>query len=131
MGYYVSCEAEIIFNKKFSDNIKENEGPVLKALEEIFYQVEKDYYDWEKTDDGAYRIFLNENIKYSSDLMIDLYKVLTPFVEEATFEFFDPVEYGENWKHEFKDGKWEEYSGEVVYSDKPNEWFRKEFDKAS
>lgn len=51
--------------------------------------------------------------RYDEEDAVALYKQLVPYIVSAEIEF--EGEDGTYWKHAFRDGKWIEQTGEIVY----------------
>lgn len=85
-------------------------------LRNIFFDID---IDINSPQDNYFRI--NGFEKYNKETYEEFYKKITPFVSYGTIKFSG--EGGDCWKHSFKNGVWEEYSGKIVYDKKPSTFY--------
>lgn len=122
MGDYVYCSGEFVFTSEF----KQHEEELTKLLSEVFYFVE-DYIEEEY--DGTYRLSVTENIEYNYLNMIDLYKIITPYLKCAFLEFFINFDYGGIVLHQYNDNTWNEYTGLIDYRIDEEQMIQREIQK--
>lgn len=99
MSYMAKCSGTIVLK----DGVDANE--IDKSLEGLF---DDTYPNGKNIEVYAYMDNYQEEQYYT------LYEKISPFVKEANIEFVG--EDNSFWKHECKNGIWNELSGKIVYN---------------
>lgn len=119
MGYYASYGGEIVPKKE------EDLEKIVDIIKKYDVFEDVDYYD-RGSIGGVKSIDISGNSKYYEDELIEMYKEISDMVESAEIDFTGEDDH--HWRHECKDGKWQELTGELIYKD-PQKLFETEKDQ--
>lgn len=103
MGYYAQGEGVISFKEKPTEK-------QLETLKNVLYMKDGCFY-WQDND-----LYLSYNEKYYESDIYAALDSLTSFIVSGYVEFAG--EDGEHWRFVFRNNKWEEESGQIVYGKK-------------